>query len=40
MLLKILLDENIDVNFKDELTGFDIQTVKENGWSGIETESY
>ena len=36
MLLKILLDENIDVNFKDELTGFDIYTVKENGWTGIE----
>lgn len=36
MLLKILLDEKIDVNFKDELTGFDIHTVKENGWTGIE----
>lgn len=36
MLLKILLYESIDVNFKDELTGFDINTVKENGWTGIE----
>ena len=36
MLLKILLDENIDVNFKYELSGFDINTVKENGWTGVE----
>ena len=36
MQLKILLDENIDINYKDELPGFDINTVKENGWKGIE----
>lgn len=34
--MKILLDENIDVNFKEELSEYDIQTVKDNGWAGIE----
>ena len=34
--MKILLDENIDINFKEELSEYDIQTVKVNGWAGIE----
>ena len=34
--MKILLDENIDVNFKEELAGHEVQTVKDNRWAGTE----
>jgi predicted nuclease of predicted toxin-antitoxin system len=34
--MKILLDENIDVNFKEELKEYEINTVRDNGWTGIE----
>jgi hypothetical protein len=34
--MKILLDENIDVNFKEELSDFNIQTVRDNNRTGIE----
>lgn len=34
--MKIILDENIDVNLKNEFAGYDIKTVKDNGWNGIE----
>ncbi len=34
--MKIILDENIDVNLKDEFAGYDIKSVKDNGWNGIE----
>lgn len=30
--MKILIDENIDVGFKDYFTGYDIQTVHDLGW--------
>ena len=33
--MKILIDENIDVRFKNELSLFDTQTVKDKGWTGI-----
>lgn len=34
--MKILLDENIDVNFKEDLLEYNIDTVKDKGWTGIE----
>lgn len=34
--MKILLDENIDINFKEEFSEYDIQTVKDKSWEGIE----
>lgn len=34
--MKILLDENIDVKLKEEFPEFDISTVRNNGWTGIE----
>ncbi len=34
--MKILIDENIDVNLKDEFTEFEVDAVRENGWTGIE----
>ena len=34
--MKILPDENIDVNFKEEFREYEIKTVKDNGWTGIE----
>ena len=34
--MKILLDENIDVNFKNEFPEFDVETVKGMKWTGIE----
>lgn len=33
--MRILLDENIDVNFKNEFAEHDVETVKSMGWSGI-----
>ena len=34
--MKILLDENIDVRFKNSLNGkYDVFTVKDMGWNGI-----
>lgn len=34
--MKILLDENIDVNFCEEFPEYEISTVKDNNWTGIE----
>ena len=34
---KILPDENIDVNFKEEFREYEIKTVKDNGRTGIES---
>lgn len=34
--MKILIDENIDVNFINEFTEFEVDTVRDNGWIGIE----
>ncbi|MDQ3019543.1 MAG: hypothetical protein M3R36_03090 [Bacteroidota bacterium] len=34
--MKILIDENIDVNFKNEFSEFEVSTVKDNYWIGIE----
>ncbi len=34
--MKILLDENIDVRFKNSLISFhEVYTVKDDGWNGI-----
>ena|ERR1051325_329434 len=33
--MKILLDENIDIGFAKEFTGYEIETVKSMNWSGI-----
>ena len=32
--MKILLDENIDVNFAKEFTEYEIETVKSMNWTG------
>ena len=32
--MKILFDENIDVNFAKEFTGYEIATVKSMNWAG------
>ena len=34
--MKILIDENIDVDFKNEISEFDVKTVRDNNWTGIE----
>lgn len=34
--MKILLDENIDIHFKDEFPNYEVSTVKDNNWAGIE----
>lgn len=33
--LRILLDENLDEAFADHLEGFQVQTVRQRGWSGM-----
>jgi len=33
--MRILLDENIPIDFAAELPGHDVSTVAERGWSGI-----
>ena len=33
--MKILLDENIDVRFKNSFTGYYAFTVNDMGWNGI-----
>ena len=33
--MKILIDENIDVNFKKDLFEFETKTVRDNNWVGI-----
>ncbi len=30
--MKILIDENIDVEFKNEISEFDVKTVSDNKW--------
>jgi len=34
--MKILLDENIDVDFVKEFTGYQVETVKSMNWTGKE----
>jgi len=34
--MKILLDENIPKNLKKDLSQFDVITVQEMGWNGLQ----
>lgn len=33
--MRILLDESIPIDFAQDLTGLDVQTVKRLGWAGL-----
>jgi hypothetical protein len=33
--VRILLDESIPIDFAQDLTGLDVQTVKRLGWAGL-----
>ncbi len=30
--MKILIDENIDIDFKNVISEFDVKTVRDNNW--------
>lgn len=34
--MRVLLDENLPIDFAADLTGHDVQTVRDRGWTGIE----